>query len=763
MPFTASDICKIIFAIILPPLGVFLERGCGADLLINICLTILGWLPGVIHAFAMTQRGLDAHDGSMSWIALVPESCLLIAVGLRRFRCLLGVILNVSTVWDACPKRWDLDCLCRTNTTSGYTLGEASFRCSLSMCSMETVFRSDLYDICDSVPGALPRTHATITATVMPTATQTQESTTTTEPSDTRSSSTSSSPLTLSSSSASTSTSASSHSSISTPTSSSSMTTSLTSSTQHSFATTETFRVPLTATTPQQLPTSTGNTGNTTSGGQSASTSDKSSKLDAGAVIGVSIASGLSGFFIVGAIIFLCCQKYRRQHQEKGRDFFEIGGVMSEPPDFAFPPVRPTGPRPMPRAPDRDSETSRLITPFEPRSQTPAVVVTGPESRHNGSYMGGSSTDRIGFAITSNSDVEASLTQSSPRTVSDLLPDKPSFGLYPEPLRWSRQNKPRPSSHATLFEEDALRPPGFIDALDQYPNIPSSSNPSQRGWPYNRVPMAGLPANPRAMLHGFGEGQDGKLAMRGPNYYGKMPAYTNSGEVLEPPSPIDVYGGLLHSPVLDSSDYANDTRQDRAADHARAAGKPSFPNAARRLFQNTDANGSSPYDIDDHFEDVDIDDKTRARESRHSGSFRPLTPVREVRTPTHEAPRWNWELAASDSGPMGLPRMPFSGAINPGQEIVSRPRIVGRDDIKRVQIRRGKPQPEGLSAPYSPDDYWPGQDSGYRSEPRACMQSADSTRSIESMRGHMPKRKPTPSERNLTPSRSGSDLILRVD
>jgi uncharacterized membrane protein YqaE (UPF0057 family) len=37
-----SDICKIIFAVILPPLGVFLERGCGVDLLINIPLTILG-------------------------------------------------------------------------------------------------------------------------------------------------------------------------------------------------------------------------------------------------------------------------------------------------------------------------------------------------------------------------------------------------------------------------------------------------------------------------------------------------------------------------------------------------------------------------------------------------------------------------------------------------------------------------------------------------------------------------------------------------
>ncbi|KAK3946022.1 hypothetical protein QBC46DRAFT_370621 [Diplogelasinospora grovesii] len=50
MPFTASDICKIIFAIILPPLGVFLERGCGADLLINILLTILGYIPGIVHA-----------------------------------------------------------------------------------------------------------------------------------------------------------------------------------------------------------------------------------------------------------------------------------------------------------------------------------------------------------------------------------------------------------------------------------------------------------------------------------------------------------------------------------------------------------------------------------------------------------------------------------------------------------------------------------------------------------------------------------------
>ncbi|KAF1965948.1 UPF0057-domain-containing protein [Bimuria novae-zelandiae CBS 107.79] len=50
MPFTASDIIKIIFAIFIPPLGVFLERGCNADFFINILLTILGYIPGIIHA-----------------------------------------------------------------------------------------------------------------------------------------------------------------------------------------------------------------------------------------------------------------------------------------------------------------------------------------------------------------------------------------------------------------------------------------------------------------------------------------------------------------------------------------------------------------------------------------------------------------------------------------------------------------------------------------------------------------------------------------
>jgi len=34
-----------------PALAVGIRRGCGLALLLNIILTLLGWLPGVIHAW----------------------------------------------------------------------------------------------------------------------------------------------------------------------------------------------------------------------------------------------------------------------------------------------------------------------------------------------------------------------------------------------------------------------------------------------------------------------------------------------------------------------------------------------------------------------------------------------------------------------------------------------------------------------------------------------------------------------------------------
>ncbi|MEH6769748.1 YqaE/Pmp3 family membrane protein [Maribacter arcticus] len=40
----------IILNILLPPLAVFLKQGVATTLLIGVLLTMLAWLPGVIHA-----------------------------------------------------------------------------------------------------------------------------------------------------------------------------------------------------------------------------------------------------------------------------------------------------------------------------------------------------------------------------------------------------------------------------------------------------------------------------------------------------------------------------------------------------------------------------------------------------------------------------------------------------------------------------------------------------------------------------------------
>lgn len=44
------DVLRILLAILLPPLGVFLQVGLGLQFWLNILLTLLGYVPGIIHA-----------------------------------------------------------------------------------------------------------------------------------------------------------------------------------------------------------------------------------------------------------------------------------------------------------------------------------------------------------------------------------------------------------------------------------------------------------------------------------------------------------------------------------------------------------------------------------------------------------------------------------------------------------------------------------------------------------------------------------------
>lgn len=50
------DLIRIILSVIIPPLGVFIEVGVGKHFWINIILTLLGYIPGLVHAIYIIAR-----------------------------------------------------------------------------------------------------------------------------------------------------------------------------------------------------------------------------------------------------------------------------------------------------------------------------------------------------------------------------------------------------------------------------------------------------------------------------------------------------------------------------------------------------------------------------------------------------------------------------------------------------------------------------------------------------------------------------------
>ena len=51
-----APLLRIVLAVLLPPLGVFFTVGLGGAFWLNILLTILGYIPGIIHAVWIIAR-----------------------------------------------------------------------------------------------------------------------------------------------------------------------------------------------------------------------------------------------------------------------------------------------------------------------------------------------------------------------------------------------------------------------------------------------------------------------------------------------------------------------------------------------------------------------------------------------------------------------------------------------------------------------------------------------------------------------------------
>ena len=51
------SLLMILLTIFLPPVAVAIKEGIGLQFLLNVLLTLIGWLPGVVHAFWVASRG----------------------------------------------------------------------------------------------------------------------------------------------------------------------------------------------------------------------------------------------------------------------------------------------------------------------------------------------------------------------------------------------------------------------------------------------------------------------------------------------------------------------------------------------------------------------------------------------------------------------------------------------------------------------------------------------------------------------------------
>lgn len=636
---------------------------------------------------------------------------------------------------NVCSRRSDINCLCKTNSTSGFTLGEAALRCVFSFCRNDIESSLGVYDICSTVDGALPRTHSTITATIVPfalTGTTSQKSglgyTTTAHHATTTGDNATSI--------------ASSHSQ-------SLPTTSVTKSDHLTLFSSPTMSSGGASVTKSSHSTSVNSP--TTTPADATHSPGSSHTLDSGAVIGISSASGIAFCFILGVIFFFCCRRLRGKWGKKNRpDFFEIGGFMSEPPGFDLPPKRPTQePMPYPGAPKSSQEGQLMFFPF---NNPPSL--TRP---NHGSSAVRNDPAQIGIAISSNSELETPpTTQASQRTLSELLPDKPE--LCPEPLRLSRRTHSRPDSEQTLFEEDALarNRRSTLGSANSWTDSSGSTLKDPGNRPYDRMRMVGLPPNPRVLMQGFGGAGCG------------LPNRAFPGQPMHP-SPVngrDIRPDLGATECWDPSASISQANWPGGQDYIGSTSWQHWDSATfgngpnQTLMSNAASRSPNP-----NSEPVEIDSGLGGQGgcTRNIGCLRPLTPVREIGTPANNATGETNRHYFNNN----LPGTNFPAGSNPNSDAVSRPRIVRQDDIRRVEIQRGRPQPRELMVPYSPDDYWREHRRAYRTpgitENMPWRRPCNGVDLREERRVLNAGRPQPPVEHNLTPSRRGTDLILRVD
>ena len=67
-------VVQVILAFLLPPLAVALRERLGVQFWINLALTLIGWVPGVIHALYIVLRSESDREQASGYPRATPQA-----------------------------------------------------------------------------------------------------------------------------------------------------------------------------------------------------------------------------------------------------------------------------------------------------------------------------------------------------------------------------------------------------------------------------------------------------------------------------------------------------------------------------------------------------------------------------------------------------------------------------------------------------------------------------------------------------------------
>ncbi|KAI2793048.1 hypothetical protein POX_b03095 [Penicillium oxalicum] len=477
-------------------------------------------------------------------------------------------------------------------------------------------------------------------------------------------------------------------------------------------------------------------------------------------VIGVSVASGVAGAFLIGIAVFLCCKRWRQRSHASGfnsdhDDFFEIGGTMSEPADFSRSPsqLSPRGPHsgprgsfPLARGPGSD-QMSELPTTRTPTWQNPTMaptvrlLPTAPDSEKP------LEREPIGVAVSSRDGwANSPRSLSSSQNVQAESSTTPVMGLHPKPLKWSL----RPDSGGTLFEED------------EYQQIRAPQPLNMQSTACAR-PLPGLPANPRAFKNKIPpDHHHGGSSPPPPQQQRARPGHQGRFSPQSSLSSDRVVGPNMSTTAFRSSPPSNPSSSSNNDSGSSYRGSASIP-VALALMQGQE--------------------QRQGQRQGHGSSVRPIHRPRP--SPRNFDPRRSPALSGKAPGgprpaasptqvPSHPPQSPNNGlGLSAPPDQLVQPRIVSREEIKHVEIRSSPRLPGEVVAPYGPDDFWPERGRSRAPVPHT-MKALPYPSEIapgKVLYPQSPHKRPrdiqaqrlSATGRSLTPSKRGDDLILRVE